>query len=263
MEKYQHKLLAKFICFATFSIFFAFGPNIAHAENATESFNPGYYKATQAVNIRSCPGTSCARVFLYYTNSVTKNVRKELTQVHSGQIFWMKEARKATNGVTWYQIDMNITKLRFPERIHDEWWVSGDYFKPASFDRIDPDQDSIKEIRINKATQTWYAKEGNKLIKSGKVSTGKPGMDTPSGTYNVTGKFPVKNMEGPIPGYAKDEYLVEVPNALLLRDGYHIHPEYWHSNLGHAVSHGCINVSMSDGEWLYNWATLGTRVVVK
>jgi lipoprotein-anchoring transpeptidase ErfK/SrfK len=41
-----------------------------------------------------------------------------------------------------------------------------------------------------------------------------------------------------------------------------IHGEYWHNNLGGRHSHGCVNVPVADGHWLYNWAPVGTWVSV-
>lgn len=44
--------------------------------------------------------------------------------------------------------------------------------------------------------------------------------------------------------------------------GYAIHGAYWHHNFGTPVSHGCINVAVDHAEWLYNWASIGTSVVI-
>jgi lipoprotein-anchoring transpeptidase ErfK/SrfK len=45
--------------------------------------------------------------------------------------------------------------------------------------------------------------------------------------------------------------------------GYYIHGAYWHNQFGTPVSHGCINVSYKNMEGLYNWADLGTKVVIR
>ncbi len=44
--------------------------------------------------------------------------------------------------------------------------------------------------------------------------------------------------------------------------GYAIHGTYWHNNFGQNVSHGCVNVNLTDAAWLYAWTPLGTKVVI-
>jgi len=43
---------------------------------------------------------------------------------------------------------------------------------------------------------------------------------------------------------------------------YALHGAYWHNRFGTPVSHGCVNLRVSQARWLYNWAPVGTRVVV-
>ena len=43
---------------------------------------------------------------------------------------------------------------------------------------------------------------------------------------------------------------------------YGIHGTYWHNNFGTPMSHGCVNLTIPDAEWLYNWASYGTTVKV-
>lgn len=41
---------------------------------------------------------------------------------------------------------------------------------------------------------------------------------------------------------------------------YAIHGAWWHNRFGHRARHGCINLPLSEAEWLYNWADIETRV---
>ena len=45
-------------------------------------------------------------------------------------------------------------------------------------------------------------------------------------------------------------------------DGKAIHGAYWHNNFGVPMSHGCVNLSIPDAEWAYNFASVGTVVNV-
>ena len=47
------------------------------------------------------------------------------------------------------------------------------------------------------------------------------------------------------------------------KGNYYIHGAYWHNNFGKPMSHGCINVSYADIEGLYNWADIGTQIIIE
>jgi hypothetical protein len=67
-------------------------------------------------------------------------------------------------------------------------------------------------------------------------------------------KYEYADMIGP--GY----YLPNVPYVMYFYDGYGLHGTYWHSNFGTPMSHGCINLTIPDSEWLFYWADIGTLV---
>lgn len=35
------------------------------------------------------------------------------------------------------------------------------------------------------------------------------------------------------------------------------------SHLGRPVSHGCVRLGVGSAEWLFNWADIGTEVIIK
>ncbi|MBA3873751.1 MAG: L,D-transpeptidase, partial [Anaerolineae bacterium] len=37
-----------------------------------------------------------------------------------------------------------------------------------------------------------------------------------------------------------------------------LHGTYWHDNFGYRRSHGCVNLSISDAKWLFNWTAGAT-----
>jgi len=57
-------------------------------------------------------------------------------------------------------------------------------------------------------------------------------------------------------------YLPDVPYVMYFYSGYGIHGTYWHDNFGVPMSHGCINLTIPDAEWLYNFAEIGTPVQI-
>jgi lipoprotein-anchoring transpeptidase ErfK/SrfK len=111
-------------------------------------------------------------------------------------------------------------------------------------------------IDVDLSAQTTYAYEGNTLVNSFIVSTGTWQHPTVTGTYQVYVKLRYTDMAGP--GY----YLADVPNTMYFYKGYGLHGTYWHENFGTPMSHGCVNLSISDSQWLFNWASVGTVVNV-
>lgn len=119
--------------------------------------------------------------------------------------------------------------------------------------------DDNKWIEINLSTQTLSLHEGSSVIGSYLVSTGLWAL-TPTGTYRTYVKYRYTTMSGGSgAGYY---YLPNVPFTMYFYKGYGIHGTYWHNNFGHPMSHGCVNMRTSEAEIVYNWAPIGTKVVI-
>ncbi|WP_224371683.1 L,D-transpeptidase [Hyalangium versicolor] len=53
----------------------------------------------------------------------------------------------------------------------------------------------------------------------------------------------------------ENEYFVEeVPYPQYFYAGEALHGAFWHSSFGVAVTHGCVNLLLSDARWLFAWA---------
>lgn len=109
-------------------------------------------------------------------------------------------------------------------------------------------------IDVDLTNQMTYAYEGDVLVRSFIVSTGTWEHPTVTGQYRIYVKYVSAPMSGP--GY----YLPGVPYIMYFYDGYGLHGTYWHNNFGTPMSHGCINLTISDAEWLYHWSSIGTLV---
>jgi len=111
-------------------------------------------------------------------------------------------------------------------------------------------------IGVNLSAQTLTAYEGNQPVFSTRVSTGTAATPTLPGRFQILTKYPSVPMSGP--GY----YLPNVPWTMFYHGSYAIHGTYWHSNFGVPMSRGCVNLSIPDAEWVYNFASIGTPVVI-
>ncbi len=120
----------------------------------------------------------------------------------------------------------------------------------------DQENDDGRWIDVNLSQQQIYVYEGDVLVNSFIVSTGLPDTPTVTGDYRIYVKVPVQDMSGP--GY----YLSDVPWVMFFYEDYGFHGTYWHNNFGTPMSRGCVNLSVEDAEWLYNWASVGTRVSI-
>lgn len=109
-------------------------------------------------------------------------------------------------------------------------------------------------IDVNLSEQMTYAYEGDELVNSFLVSTGTWQHPTVTGQYYIYVKYVYADMSGP--GY----YLSDVPYVMYFYSGYGLHGTYWHNNFGTPMSHGCINLTIPDAEWLFNFAEIGTLV---
>ncbi len=123
-----------------------------------------------------------------------------------------------------------------------------------------------KLIEVNTTTKMLYAYEDGVLIKSFPVSAGAPATPTPTGTFHIWIKLPVQDMYAYLPN-GRLEY--NQPNVQWINyfdhNGDAIHAVYWRplSYFGHVnASHGCVGLITNDALWIYNWAPIGTTVIV-
>ena len=97
-----------------------------------------------------------------------------------------------------------------------------------------------------------------KLFAHWRISSGRPGDDTPNGTYLTIEKANPVDMVGP-------GYNIEVPWSVRFTwSGDYLHDAYW--SVGEQgftnVSHGCVNMSPADAEIYYKMAVPGDPVKI-
>jgi lipoprotein-anchoring transpeptidase ErfK/SrfK len=115
----------------------------------------------------------------------------------------------------------------------------------------------MKRIELDLSDQRLTAYEGDTEVLTALVSTGIARYPTPLGDYKIIRKVRAQVMSGP--GY----YLPNVEWVSYFVGGYAIHGTYWHTNFGHPMSHGCVNMTNDDAKWIFNWAPMGTPVTVR
>jgi lipoprotein-anchoring transpeptidase ErfK/SrfK len=117
-------------------------------------------------------------------------------------------------------------------------------------------QSSQRWIEIDLSRQRLIAWEGNQPVYAVTISSGKPSTPTRTGTFAIQTKHRVTRMTG------EDYDVPDVPYTMYYDGGMAIHGAYWHNLFGNPVTHGCTNVAVDHAKWLFNWASVGTPVVV-
>jgi lipoprotein-anchoring transpeptidase ErfK/SrfK len=126
---------------------------------------------------------------------------------------------------------------------------------PAAFPKL-------LEADVN--TERLYAWQNGQLVNTFLATAGAPDTPTPIGEFQIWNKLTSQTMKGLNPNGTP--YVQ--PNVPWINyfdhSGDAVHGNYWRpaSVFGNvSTSHGCVGIPVSDGEWVYNWAPIGTTVI--
>jgi lipoprotein-anchoring transpeptidase ErfK/SrfK len=84
------------------------------------------------------------------------------------------------------------------------------------------------------------------------VSTGLPNWDTNQGIFEIWARVANDGMSGAT-GAPEAYALQSVPWVMYFDDAISLHGTYWHDGFGYRHSHGCVNLSISDARYVFNW----------
>jgi len=119
-----------------------------------------------------------------------------------------------------------------------------------------------KVIELNLSAQRIYRWENGQRIDENLISSGKRGYDTPQGLFYTKNKIPL--------AYSR-KYRLYMPNWMAFTrwgHGLHALPVFKNgkvegaAHLGKKVSHGCVRTSTEFSKVLYDWADVGTPVII-
>ena len=115
------------------------------------------------------------------------------------------------------------------------------------------DVDTHKWVSIDLYEQVAIAYEGGEPVFATLISSGLEEWPTNEGVFHVYVRFTRKMMSG---AYNKPDfyYLQEVPWTMFYDDQIALHGAYWHDGFGYRRSHGCVNMTITDAHWLFNWS---------
>lgn len=129
-----------------------------------------------------------------------------------------------------------VLPLEKPDSVGTERWISVDLYE-----------------------QVVVAYEDETPVFATLTSTGLPRWPTREGTWHIYFRNPREYMSW---GTVGDDFyaLEEVPWTMFFDQGRALHGAYWHDGFGYRRSHGCVNLSITDAKWLYDWVaeTMGS-----
>ena len=141
-------------------------------------------------------------------------------------------------GKVWYLIG--------PQR-----WIRQEYvamFTPVAR----PAEVTGRWVAVDLFEQTLIAHEDDRPVFATVISSGLPDWSTPEGIYKIWARLTSDSMSGATG--APDAYALQhVPWVMYFKGGISLHGTYWHDGFGYRRSHGCVNLSISDSRWLYEW----------
>jgi hypothetical protein len=144
------------------------------------------------------------------------------------------------DGYLWYQVGDN------------QWIHQFDVAKIAPIERL-ADVNTNKWVSVDLYEQLLVAYEGTTPVFSTLISSGLPQWSTNEGLFNVYLRRERTLMSG---AYNQPDfyYLEEVPWTMFFDGDIALHGTYWHDGFGYRRSHGCVNMSITDSRWLFEWS---------
>ncbi len=169
-------------------------------------------------------------------------LRNDVIQVFDTQV---------VDGTEWYMIGLNE-------------WVEHRYARKVDISRTPPEGvTGGRWIEINLFQQTLSAYDNGALIFSTMIASGIDPFWTRPGLFKIYQKKPLETMSGAFEADKSDYYYLEdVPWTMYFDEARAIHGAYWRTMFGYPQSHGCVNMSIGDSAWLYEWAQEGDWVYV-
>jgi len=143
-----------------------------------------------------------------------------------------------------------------------EWYLIGpeQWVRQTSVARVllidRPEKVKGRWFAIDLFEQVLVAYEEDRPVFATLISSGLPDWDTNEGTFNVTIRQRNGHMSG-AEGQTDFYSLENVPWVMYYDGAISIHGTYWHDGFGYRHSHGCVNMTITDAYWVFNWSADG------
>ena len=118
-----------------------------------------------------------------------------------------------------------------------------------------------KRMDVSLSHQTMTLYENDRPVRTIYVATGVAAAPTPTGTYYVQMKAAQMRFRGVNPDGSHYD-IPDVHWVMPFWGDYTIHGAYWRPRFGVPGSDGCVSMSDADAKSLFDWADVGTPIVI-
>lgn len=111
-----------------------------------------------------------------------------------------------------------------------------------------------KKVLVIIADQKAFALDGAKIVHAPfLISSGRPANPSPIGKFAIKTKLRSMTMSGGLGEKFGSYNLTDVPYDMNFYSVFYLHGAKWNHHLGTKQSGGCINFSVEDAKWVYEW----------
>lgn len=109
-------------------------------------------------------------------------------------------------------------------------------------------------VYVDRDHQVLVAYVGRRPVMVTLVSTGRGRHPTHRGEFRISRKQEVGTMRDHDPARGDRPYhIAGVPGIQYFNGGQAFHGAFWHDRFGVVMSHGCVNLSIADAQWLFDF----------
>lgn len=143
-----------------------------------------------------------------------------------------------------------------------EWYLIGpnQWIQQIRVARVRPTQrpadigENDRWLAVDLYEQTLVAYEGDRMVFTTLISSGLPQWSTREGLFRIYDRFEAIRMSGAT-GQPDFYFIDDVPWVMYFDGDIGLHGTYWHDRFGYRQSHGCVNMSIMDAWWVFQWTS--------
>ncbi|HET9910022.1 MAG TPA: L,D-transpeptidase [Anaerolineales bacterium] len=214
----------------------------------------GDYSRFQGLEFKSTPRNSFAWPLPFYTGSIPVYKAPGYNAPLTDRILYpyvdivQVYATQNADGVDWNLIGPNQ-------------WVEARILATVIPNTTPPEGVTTgRWIDVDLAEQTLAVYDNYQLVFATVIASGLEPFWTRPGLFQIYQKKETETMRNNDP--TDFYYLDNVPWTMYFDKARALHGAYWRTRFGYPQSHGCVNLSVGDAHWLYNWALEGDFVYV-
>jgi hypothetical protein len=155
------------------------------------------------------------------------------------EMVWIFDTATDADGWNWFLIGPNQ-------------WVKQTFVSKVEPLKEFPEEVTGRWVSVDLYEQTLIAYQDHQPVFATLVASGIPPHETNEGLFTVWARVARDAMSGATG--APDAYALQsVPWVMYFDDSISLHGTYWHDLFGYRQSHGCVNLTISDARFIFEW----------